>query len=119
MLNSKRNKKMKPQIKKYLLLLVAILVATVALYAQAKVQQQKPMQKQEQSAVVQSGEANGEAAMMDCCKKGAKGEGEMKDMMKMCHSMMGNMEKSAEHPAGCSMMGAKEAKPANKEKVNE
>jgi hypothetical protein len=82
---------MKPQIKKYLLLLVVIFVATASLYAQGNLQE-KPDKKQEKAAVVQSGEAKGESAMMDCCKNMAKGESGMKDMMKMCHSMMANME---------------------------
>ena len=82
---------MKPQIKKYLLLFVVILVATAALYAQGNLQE-KPNKKQEKAAAVKAGEAKGESAMMDCCKKGAKGENNMKDMMKMCHSMMGKME---------------------------
>ena len=122
MLNSKKIEDMKPQIKKYLLLFVIMFVATAALYAQGKLQE-KPNKKQEKAAVTQAGETKGESAMMDCCKDMAKGENGMKDMMKMCHSMMGNMEKmekSGEHPAGCSMMGSKEAKPADKEeKVNE
>ena len=113
---------MKPQIKKYLLLFVVILVATAALYAQGNLQE-KPNTKQEKAAVVGAGETKGESAMMDCCKDMAKGESGMKDMMKMCHSMMGSMEKvenTGEHPAGCSMMGSKEGKPADKEeKVNE
>ena len=82
---------MKPQIKKYLLLLVAILVATASVYAQGNLQE-KPNKKQEKTAAVQSGETKGESGMMDCCKNMAEGESGAKDMMKMCHSMMANME---------------------------
>ena len=82
---------MKPQIKKYLLFLVITLVATAALFAQGNLQE-KPNKKQEKAAVVQSGETKGESSIMDCCKSMAKGESGTKDMMKMCHSMMGNME---------------------------
>ena len=82
---------MKPEIKKYLLLLVVIFVATAGLYAQGNLQE-KPNKKQAKAAVVQDGEKKGESAMMDCCKNMAKGESGMKDMTKMCHSMMANME---------------------------
>lgn len=82
---------MKPQIKIYLLFLVITLVATAALYAQGNLQE-KPNKEQEKSAVVQPGETKEKTAMMDCCKSMAKGESGMKDMMKMCHSMMGSME---------------------------
>ena len=82
---------MKTQIKKYLLLIVVTLVATAGLYAQGN-QQEKPNKKQETTDAVQAGETKGESAMMDCCKNMAKGESGMKDMMKMCHSMMGKME---------------------------
>ena len=81
---------MKPQFKKYLLLLVVVLIATAALYAQGNLQE-KQNKEQEKAAVIQPGETKGETAMMDCCKNMAKGESEMKDMMKMCHSMMGSM----------------------------
>ncbi|WP_017732279.1 DUF3347 domain-containing protein [Nafulsella turpanensis] len=91
MLNKKKIEDMKPQIKKYLLLLVVIFVATAALYAQGNLQE-KPNTNQEKAADVKAGETKGESAMMDCCKNMAKGEGDMKDMMKMCHSMMGNMK---------------------------
>ena len=82
---------MKPEIKKYLLLLGVIFVATAAVYAQGNLQE-KPYKKKEKAAVAQSGETKGESAMMDCCKNIAKGESGMKDMMKMCHSMMDNMK---------------------------
>ena len=82
---------MKTQIKKYLLLIVVTLVATAGLYAQGN-QQENPNKKQETTDAVQAGETKGESAMMDCCKNMAKGESGMKDMMKMCHSMMANME---------------------------
>lgn len=113
---------MKPQFKKYLLLIVVILVATAALYAQGSLQDQpKQKQKQEQAATTPSTDKQGESMMMDCCKKGAMAESgsESMEMMKKCHAMMGKMEKkekTAEHPAGCSMMG--KAKSDHKEKTN-
>lgn len=103
MLNNKKIEDMKPQIKKYLLLLVVILVGTAALYAQGNLQE-KPNKKQDKAAVAETGEVKGESAMMDCCKSMAKGEGGMKDMMKMCHSMMGNM-KMGEGMMGQQMEG--------------
>ena len=122
MLNRIKLKTMKTPLKRLLIVIAAVLVATVAVFAQTelagKLYKNEQEKKELVNAVMQDQELKAELRermMKDkegCSKMMAGNE----DMMKMCSKMMAGMEN---HSSMCSMMMNKEEKPGQEKKADE
>jgi multidrug efflux pump subunit AcrB len=113
---------MKKSLKRSLLVIAGVLVATLAVFAQSatveKLYKNEQEKKELVTAIMQDQELSGEIteklmADMECCKEMMAGN---EHMMKMCSKMMASMEN---HSSMCNMMMGKDEKPQPDNKADE